>query len=269
MFSRFLARTARLSDLLSATTEIKVYARRLLSHDRIGKEELSLYALRRRQALLFLATQQSQHLRSWREAHPDDARFCTEEAWATIPTDPSLTRFEQPLTLPQRANIFRILSWWEIPLGKMEHLPSLALPALNLIEVGHLDFAKREMPSPSHFRIKGILQHLELEALSMTPQKEALSGRLPCLGMGGGRILAAPCPEGGKYHLLSDIFHFDWDPVEGSSLATDLDSRLEFLIKRPLPFHLNLSDLACNCGRPFPVLDVWSSRPTVAPMERT
>ena len=108
---RFNAFRRMILKVATSLNEIDVYARRLQSLDQLTPKELAVYVTRRRQALLFFATQNDPALRNWKDAHPGEARFCTELGWASIPTS-ELSQSSAPLTVAQQANAMRVLSWW-------------------------------------------------------------------------------------------------------------------------------------------------------------
>ena len=222
------------SRVISTSTqnEIDVYARRLRSYDRLSSKEIELYAIRRRQALLFIATQTDSVLRAWKNEHPDDARFCSEAGWASIPADEFVTDALAPVTVAHQANAARVRGWWS---GNQRHQADRGgLCTLKL--VGRPSDLKRVVLDDG-----------------------APAAEVSCLSVGEGRILAAPCPESGEYHFLSDMFLIESLGTEqarheGEQCLTDLDSRAELFIRKRLPFKLNFKTKACPCGRPFPVL---------------
>lgn len=216
--------------------EIDVYARRLLSYDQLTPKELAVYVTRRRQALLFFAIQNDPVFRAWKEEHPEEARFCSDVGWASIPVRELTMQPPGPTTVAQRANAARVLAWW----SRDEQPETLekGVTSRRLKHVGH----------PS-----------DLKKVSLEVAK--LSAEIPCLSLGEWRILAAPCPESGEYHFLSDVFLIEslgsqQVHHEGEQCLTDLDSRAELLIRRRLPFKVNFKAKACPCGRPFPILDL-------------
>jgi len=227
--SRFVSPTA------STLNEIDVYARRLLSYDRLTPKELAIYVAQRRQALLFFATQNDPVLGAWKEEHPDEARFCSEAGWTSIPTGEPATKAPVQATVAQRANAARVLRWW----SRNEQY--------NIETQGKLSSRLKLVGQPSD--LKGT-----------APGDHALSAGISCLSLGENRILAAPCPESGEYHFLSDSFFIESCVSEHTQreeqYLTDLDARAELFIRRRVPFKIDFKQDLCSCGRPFPIIKV-------------
>lgn len=222
--------------VLKTTTninEVDVYARRLRSYDRLTPKELALYVTRRRQALLFFATQNDPDLRAWKDAHPDEARVCSEKGWASIPTgELPRTSVSRP-TVAQQANAARVLGWWSKP----EH---------HHVESG----------GKVTSRLKFVAQPTDLRRVVLQDP----SAEVSCLCLDEHRILAAPCPEAGEHHFLSDVFFMESYVSEHSQreeqYLTDLDSRTERLVRRRVPMKVVFKTELCACGRPFPIIKI-------------
>ncbi|HXS16835.1 MAG TPA: hypothetical protein VN764_06585, partial [Polyangiaceae bacterium] len=204
--------------------EIATYTRRLLSHDSLTRQQLDLYVQRRRQSLLFFALHCTELLQEWQRTHFEAARFCGDEDWQSLPTSGAQPWPPAFNTVTELANVGRVLTWWR---G---------------------EDARRSQP-----RLRLVT---EPSVLAASPPENSLE--VLCLSDHSQRILAAPCREGKHYHALTDVAVFDDMPALTGTLVTNLDERdvTRLRIRQPLAYHLQLSDIPCACGRPFPTLEL-------------
>jgi hypothetical protein len=251
-------------------SEIQTYLARLLSHDAISREQLALYGERRRRSLLFFAVKQCGMFRDWAIAHPSDARYCTSEGWAQLPIECDCSVKPRDETVSQHANLLRILKWWGVD-GNVEDLrrarvrnplPGFRPRKPGAVRVGtpaqleSLRSGSTHLPGGQATPLDVWLVDTpsDLQSRSRT---DSNSSSLRCLGDGGMGIWAAPCPSG-NYHALTDVFLFEINKGTNTTLITDLDDRnpKTLSIRVRLDYALSFSDTACNCGRPFPVLEL-------------
>lgn len=258
-------------DIAVLQRKSHTYLRRLLSHDGLNPKQLALHSLRRRQSMLFDLVWVRGHLQQWKLSHPEGARCCDEIGWKTLPIFDGSFEKLAPSPHIQRANFWRVLSWWQLSIstpvlyaGMSEEIRTAVPPAspmrpssLGTILTGNVASLERSLSaaSPPEPTALMVLES-SLAALAQSPLATLFRGPIiNCLKSPSNSILAAQCPMGG-FHVLSDLFFLEEHPDEkDSTLLTDLDQREHQSLRFRLPRALPLADSSCNCGRSFPLLE--------------